>query len=242
MVESRPMSRPGISGMLFDAAQTWSALALGAGELVTGYSQRTLDRTAGGLSQPVPGGPAAPGIADLVRVLPGAVAHLSLRAQDAAFSVLTGVENAARRGADRVGLSSISGAGVRVAHRHLSRWDEAFKADQARRARATQDFLATAGPETLQELLIRIDLDTVLDTVDLDAVLERIDLDAALDRIDLDRVLARVDVNELMSGAMQDLQVPGLLIDGTGALANSTVGVLRSQVEGVANRLGRRPS
>ena len=242
MVESRRGPRPGLTGMLFDAAQKWSALALGAGELVTGYSQQTLDRTAQVQAATSHASPEPPGITDIVRVLPGAVAHLSMRMQDVAFAVIAETEQVARRGADRVGLSAVTGVGVRAVHRHLSRWDAAFKAEQVARARTTQDFLAAAGPETLQELLIRIDLDTVLQTVDLDAVLERIDLDAAIERVDLDKVIARVDVNDLMSGAMQDLQVPGLLIDGTGALATSTVGALRSQMEGVANRLGRRPT
>ena len=58
-------------------------------------------------------------------------------------------------------------------------------------------------------------------------------------KVDMDLVLDKLDINEVMSGAIQDLQVTGLR-DSTGAIANTTVGVLRTGATGVASRITGR--
>jgi hypothetical protein len=251
-----PEVRPGVSGLILDNAERWSGLALGLAELVTGYSQRTLEQT---LGEPSSSANVAVGPADVLKVLPGATAALALRLQHAAFDQWARVESTASSAAEMVGLQRVTDPLWRQLHAVLAHLDDEFKAEQSARAELAQEFLAAAGPQTLQELLSRVDLDAllagvdleaVLDRVDLDALLERVDLDAVLDRVDLDRVadridlerlLERVDVNELAAAVIADVEVAGLLRDGTGAIANSTVGVIRSQVEGVSKRLTRRP-
>ena len=248
--------RPGVSGVVLDNAERWSGLALGLTELVTGYSQRTLAQTLGDAD-------AAPerevGPADVLKVLPGAAAALALRLQHAAFDQWAQLESTAASAAELVGLNRLADPVWRQLHAVLAKLDDEFKSEQSSRAALAEEFLAAAGPQTLQELLSRVDLDAllagvdldaVLDRVDLDAVLDRVDLDSVLDRVDLDRVadrldierlIERVDVNELAAAVLADVEVAGLLRDGTGAIANSTVGVIRSQVEGVSKRLTRRP-
>lgn len=240
-------ARAGVSGVVLDSAERWSGLALGLTELITGYSQRTLDAT---LGEGVASTSGTVGPAEVLQVLPGATAALALRLQHAAFDQWVRLEATASSAADLMGLHRLTDPIWRQLHTLLSRLDEEFKADQSSRAVLAADFLASAGPQTLQELLSRVDLDALLAEVDLDAVLDRVDLDAVLERVDLDRVadridierlLERVDVNELAAAILADVEVTGLLRDGTGAIANSTVGVIRSQVEGVSKRLTRRP-
>ncbi len=257
--------RTGASGLILDGIERWTGLTLGLTEVVTGYSQRTL-----AAAQGVADADAADEVtsADLVRALPGALAALALRTQHAAFDAVALVERQGAAVAERVGASRAASPAVHWLYGLLSPLDAEFKADQAERAEIAQVFLASAGPQTLEELLARVDLnallaeidldeivarvdlDAILDRVDLNellervdlqAVLERVDVDAAVDRVDLDRVVARLDVNDLMSGVIQEIEVAGLVRDSTGALASSTVAVLRNPVGGAVKFLGRRP-
>jgi hypothetical protein len=233
--------------VVLDNTARWSELALGLTELVSGYSQRTLTQTLGPTAD---NDAESVGPADVLRVLPGAAAAVALRLQRHAFDQWARLETAASSAAGLVGLHRLTDPVWRHVHMLLAELDEEFKSEQSARAELAQEFLAAAGPQTLQELLSRVDLDALLEGVDLDAVLARVDLDAVLERVDLDRladrldierVLERVDVNELAAAILTDVEVAGLLRDGTGAIANSTVGVIRSQVEGVSKRLTRRP-
>lgn len=233
--------------MVLDGAERWSGLALGLTELVSGYSQRTLEQTSG---RPSSVGEDSVGPAEVLRLLPGATAAIALKVQHAAFDQWSRLELTASSAADLVGLHRVTDPVWAFLHGLLSGLDEQFKSEQTARAALAAEFLSAAGPQTLQELLSRVDLNALLEGVDIDAVLERVDLDAVLERVDLDlladridieRLLERVDVNELAATILADVEVTGLLRDGTGAIANSTVGVIRSQVEGVSKRLTRRP-
>lgn len=230
---------------------------LGLAEVVTGYSHRTLEAA---LEAPLADSehPQAPTPEAFARVLPGAVSWIALQAQRRLFDAVAEAETALTKQAEKLGIPVVVGPVATLIFDWLQECDAQFKAQQTKHAQVASTFLADAGPQTLAELLARVDfdelladldldavlervdLDAVLERVDLDAVLERVDLDSALERVDLDRVVARLDVNELMSGVIQEVQVAGLLRDSTGAIANSTVGALRTQVEGVAGLLARR--
>ncbi|MFI0432622.1 MAG: hypothetical protein ACH36H_05735 [Candidatus Nanopelagicales bacterium] len=229
-------SRPGASGVVLDGVERWTGLALGLLEVVTSYSQATL-AGAEAEAQPSSSGrnadAAATGpllAADVLKVLPGACAALALRLQSAAFDAVSAGEAQVARWLDRLGAVQITSPLAARLQGVLAELDAEFKAAQAERAVVASSFLAEAGPRTLDELLARIDMA---------ALLERVDLDEVIEGVDIDRVVARVDVNDMMSGAIQDIQVTGLLRDGTGVIATSTVGALRTQIEGVARTLGR---
>ncbi len=262
-VRFRYRRRPGATGVVLDEVERWTALTLGVAEVVTSYSTSTLataesdveaeaaDATI--LADQLTAGDPDLNAADLVRVIPGALALLALRIQGSAFDAITGVENVVTEVFARFGAIRVTSPLAGRAHALLAELDAQFKAEQAERAQVASTFLAAAGPRTLDELLARIDLEAVLDRVDMEAVLDRVDMEAVLDRVDLDAVVARVDldavidrldVNDLMSGVINEIQVAGLLRDSTGALANTTgalanttVEALRSQVGGVANRI-----
>lgn len=228
-------------------AKRWTELGLGFGEMITGYSQRTLATTTGIDS---PDDRENPGIWDVLSVVPGASAAIALRLQETALAAVSSAEQVTSRIADGVGVNRLTGPILRWAHSRLTPLDAEFKTAQTQRAAVAEGFLAAAGPQVLQELLLRVDLDALLSEVDLEKILDRVDLDSLIDRIDVDRLtdridverlLDRVDVNELANLVLHDLEVPGLLRGGTEAIATSTVGALRSQVEGVSRRLGRRP-
>jgi hypothetical protein len=228
-------------------AQRWTELGLGMAEMVTGYSQRTLAATAGDGNSTTASDPS---VWDLAAVAPGAVATIALKVQDSTLRAAGSAANLASRVARGVGVTRVTTPVMQWLHDTLAPLDEEFKNSQAERAAVAETFVAAAGPQVLQELLSRVDLDALLeqvdieqllDRVDLNAVIDRIDIDRLTDRIDVERLLDRVDVNDVASLVLHDLEVAGLLRGGTEALASSTVGALRSQMEGVSRRLGRRP-
>jgi len=229
-----------------DQVQRWSELALGMAELLTGYSQRTLaDATQA--SQSVAKEDA--GVADVLRIAPGASVALALRGQAAAMTVAASATKAASWLGRTIGVTKVTKPAMSWLHSSLAPLDEEFKANQAARAEVAETFLTTAGPHALQEMLSRVDLNALLaqvdveqllDQIDVDALLDRIDIDRLADRIDVERLLDRIDINDVANLVIHDLEVTGLLRGGTEAIASSTVGVLRSQVEGVSRRLGRR--
>lgn len=232
-------SRPGVTGSALDGVDRWLALGLGLADLLTDFSRNTLETAAG----PTPRSDSENlSTADLVGVLPGALAGLGLMVQQRAFDVISEAEAVLGSQLTRVGAVRLTSPLARKLHSVLSRLDQQYRADQQARVAVAEVFLAKAGPETLDALLARIDVEAVIDRVDLDSVVQRVDLDAVLERVDVDRVVSKVDVNNFVSDVVNDLEVAGLLRDGTGALATSTVGALRSQVGGVANRITGRQS
>ncbi|MDQ1246631.1 MAG: hypothetical protein QG597_999 [Actinomycetota bacterium] len=259
--------RPGASGLLLDGIERWTTLMLGLGEVVTSYSTATLVAATGEDDSSAGSDSALAQLhaAEILAALPGATAALGLRLQRRVFDAIAQSELVAGEVLVRVGAVRLTSPAARVLHQWVTALDAEFAAAQDERAEVAATFLASAGPRTLDELLARIDLEAVLDRMDFEAVLDRVDMEAVLDRIDfdaavdrvdvnalldrvdLDAVVARLDVNELMSGAIADIQVAGLLRDstgaiatGTGAIATGTVDVLRTQVGGVANRLTGR--
>ncbi len=227
-------TRPGASGLLLDGVERWTGLGLGLAEVAASYSRATLAGAEADVADDdVAGDDPGDGVllaADLLEVLPGACAALALRVQSAAFDAVSAAEAGLSRVLSRVGAVRLTSPLAARLQQRLAGLDDEFKSSQAERAEVAASFLAAAGPRTLDELLARIDLD---------ALLGRVDLDEVIEGVDIDRVVARVDVNDLMSGAIQDIQVTGLLRDGTGVIATSTVGALRTQIEGVARTLGR---
>ena len=249
--------RPGASGVVLDATERWTGLMIGLADVVTGYSHRTLEAA---LAAPAsdPEHPQAPTPAAFARVIPGALSWLALRAQQRVFDAVAEVETAITEQAAKLGIPVMVGPIASWLYGWLAQFDAEFKMQQSRHAQVASTFLADAGPQTLAELLARVDfeelladvdmnalleqvdMDAVMQRIDMDAVFARLDVDAALERVDLDRIMARVDVNELMSGVIKDVQVADLLRDSTGVITNSTVGALRTQVEGMAGLLARR--
>ncbi|MEI6622322.1 MAG: hypothetical protein WCP28_10485 [Actinomycetes bacterium] len=257
---SHRAARPGTSGAVLDQVDRWTDLGMGLVDVATTFSQRSLHA-----AEPAPA-PASSDAAtfattaNLLAVLPGAAAALAVRLQHESFDLVATLEDRLTAGLRRVGAARLTSPVATRVYGKLAELDTDFRAQQAVRASFAERYLATVGPQTLDALLARvdiealvrrvdveavldrIDLDAVVRRVDLDAVVQRVDLDSAVERVDLDRVVSRVDVNDLLAGALENLEVGGLLRDGSGALASSTVGALRNQVGGVAGRITRRPS
>lgn len=254
-----PQKRPGVSGAVLDRVQRWTDLSLGIAGLAAGYSDRVLDD--GGEESTT--GAAELTLADVVALVPGAALAVGATVQGCLFDLIAAAEEHLNRSSDIALRMPVTGHLLPAIYRWLADQDGQFRHAQEERTQRAADFLATAGPHTLGELLLRVDLDTVLANVDMDAVLANVDMHSAVSRVDMDSVLAnvdmdavmrrisvddlleRVDINAVITDAIRELDTTGLLRESTGALASTTVGQLRTQVGAagrMAGRVVRRPT
>ncbi|MGH2538986.1 MAG: hypothetical protein ACRDGK_00530 [Actinomycetota bacterium] len=108
----------------------------------------------------------------------------------------------------------------------------------------------------IERILDRVDLDALVDRIDVDAivekvdmerlarsfpvetVLDRVDVNEAADRIDVDRVIARtdlasvvdrLDLSEIAEEVIDDIDLPRLIRESSGAMASETVQTVRVQ-------------
>ena len=99
-------ARPGVSGTALDGVDRWLALGLGLVDILTDFSRDALDTAAGPTERSGQDGYSA---ADLLGVLPGALAGLSLIVQQRAFDVVSEVEAVLGTQLDRVGAVRLTG-------------------------------------------------------------------------------------------------------------------------------------
>lgn len=139
---------------------------------------------------------------------------------------------------------------------------------------ATVDLDAVVRRLDLDAIVARVDLDRVVAGVDLDAVVRRVDLDAAVGRVDLDAVVRRVDIEPVLAevdidgvaarldldavisrvdlvgiarAVLDELDLPEIIRNSTGALTSDTVRAVRTEamaadgvVSGAMDRLLHR--
>lgn len=87
-------------------------------------------------------------------------------------------------------------------------------------------------------IVARVDMDRVARSVPIDTVLDRVDLDAVVDRVDVDRVIARtdllaiidrIDVTAIAQEVIEDVDLPRVIRESSGAMAGETVRTARVQ-------------
>jgi hypothetical protein len=115
-----------------------------------------------------------------------------------------------------------------------------FIRDERARSEATAArFFAAVFPEMTEAFLNNldltkivvqgVDLDRVVQEVDVEAVVERADLNAVASRIDIDAVIDRIDLVGIARYLMDELELPEIIRESTGALAVESMEQLRVQ-------------
>ncbi len=79
----------------------------------------------------------------------------------------------------------------------------------------------------MDRLVDRLPIDAILARVDLDAVADRIDVDRVAQRLDLDAVVARLDLGALAQDVIDEIDLPDIIRDSSGAMASETVQEVR---------------
>ena len=103
---------------------------------------------------------------------------------------------------------------------------------------ARVDVAAVLDRVDLDTIIDRLDLDAIVGSVDLDAVAARIDLDAIVKRVDPDAVIARVDVDATLARldlaaiarqVIDEIDLPEILRQSTGAVSSEAVREIRDE-------------
>lgn len=81
----------------------------------------------------------------------------------------------------------------------------------------------------VQRVLDRVDVDAVVSRVDTQALVDRIDIDAIAARLNLDAIIARLDLAALANDVIDEIDLPDLLRESSGAMGSETVRGLRMQ-------------
>ena len=79
----------------------------------------------------------------------------------------------------------------------------------------------------MERLVDRLPIEAVLARVDLNAVADRLDVDRVAERLDLEAVVARIDLAGLAQEVIDEIDLPEIIRDSSGAMASETVQEVR---------------
>ncbi len=114
----------------------------------------------------------------------------------------------------------------------------ADQVDLTKLVRERVDLNAIVDDVDVDRILARIDIDEIVRRVDMerlaedfpvDAVLDRVDLDAVVERVDLQAVIDRLDLPEIAQEVVEDIDLPSIIRESSGAMAGETIQAVRMQ-------------
>ncbi|NQU36455.1 MAG: hypothetical protein HQ526_02525 [Actinobacteria bacterium] len=234
----RRAARPGISGATFDATQRWTRLGIGLTGLLHSFAndtygsvtatpasaQRARNVRAKGRAQIPPAGTEQ--VQGVAALLPTAIAGMALTAQGWAFDKISGIEGGLQAPVARLAKLPILEGLLAHLQDFLAAQDASYRTQHAASVELAHEYLASAGPKTLDELLSRIDIDSFVDRVDVDVVISKVDIDAVIDTVSVDRVIDKIDLRAVVLETVGQVQMADVLREGT----SSTARALREQV------------
>jgi hypothetical protein len=81
----------------------------------------------------------------------------------------------------------------------------------------------------LERAVSRVDLEAIVSRIDLDAIIARIDLDAVAARLDVEAIVKRLDLAAIARYVIDEIDLPSIVRQSTGTMANETVEGVRVQ-------------
>lgn len=81
----------------------------------------------------------------------------------------------------------------------------------------------------IDRVLNRVDIDAIVASVDLQPIIARIDIDAIAAGLDLDAIIDRVDVVAIANQVIDEIDLPEIIRESSGAMASETVVGVRMQ-------------
>jgi hypothetical protein len=81
----------------------------------------------------------------------------------------------------------------------------------------------------LERAVSRVDLEAIVSRIDLDAIIARVDLDAVVARLDVEAILKRLDLAAIARDVIDEIDLPSIVRQSTGTMANETVEGVRVQ-------------
>jgi hypothetical protein len=100
----------------------------------------------------------------------------------------------------------------------------------------------------IDAIISRVDIDQIASGIDLDAIVARIEPDTVVARVDVEAVLDRLDLAAIARQVLENIDLPGILRESTGAVSSQAARVVRTEgmhadesVSRFIDRVLRRP-
>jgi len=103
----------------------------------------------------------------------------------------------------------------------------------------TLDVDAIVNSIDIDAITAKVDINEIVSRVDLNAVAAGIDVDAIIERVDMDAIIDRVDVSGIAQQVIEDIDLPGIVRESSGAMASETVQQVRLQGMGADGFVAR---
>jgi hypothetical protein len=91
----------------------------------------------------------------------------------------------------------------------------------------------------LDRILARVDIDEIASRIDLDAIVARVDIDSVAARIDVPAIIDRLDLAALANQVIEQIDLPDLIRESSGAMASETLRGVRMQGMHADDRVNR---
>lgn len=181
-------------------------------------------------------------------LLTGAALGLALQSADLARKALDAAAGAADPLASWLANPPLLRGTAEAATSVLRLFDGRWQAEEASTRRAAEAFTRELVPEAaaailgqldltgivrehvdLDAVVAGVDLDAVASRIDVDAVASRLDVDAVVARVDMEAVIARLDLAALAREVIDEIDLPEIIRESSGAMASETVQEVRLQ-------------
>jgi hypothetical protein len=81
----------------------------------------------------------------------------------------------------------------------------------------------------LDSIVARIDINEIAERIDLNAVAAELNVDDIVSRVDLDAIIRRIDIAGIAEDVIEEVDLPAIIRESSGAMASETVQELRIQ-------------
>jgi hypothetical protein len=244
---SRREPRRGVSGAVFDTTERWTYLGIGLAALTHGFAADTYGFVTAEPVAPKRGKKSGSGkhrapttagkdrVRGIAALLPTATLGMALKTQSWTFDKVSAIEGSLEAPFGRIATLPVVEAVLARLQSFLVAQDAAYREQHEASLDLAREYLAAAGPKTLDELLSRIDIDSFIDRIDVDIVVSKVDIDAVIDMVPVDRVIDKIDLRAVVLETVGQVQMTDVLREGT----SSTARALREQVSS-ATRISSR--
>jgi hypothetical protein len=106
--------------------------------------------------------------------------------------------------------------------------------------RASSDVIAAVLPTVVDQVLDQVDLTTmVVEHVDVAKIVDSIDIAAIVKNIDIESIVGEMDLGSIANQVIEDVDLPGLIRESSGAMASDSIIAIRTQSIGADELVNR---
>ena len=91
----------------------------------------------------------------------------------------------------------------------------------------------------IDHVLELVDINGIVARVNLDAIMARVDINAIVSTVDIEAIISRVDLGKIANQVIDDIDLPEIIWESSGAMASETVVGVRMQGRAADERIDR---